>query len=83
VLFIYRLIPRKPYFLGRLATFGTTPVSRFLGILLVFTAAYNIKVLVYGYQSIDKNGIMLPVKFEGGFSISILRNKQLLKKWKV
>jgi hypothetical protein len=31
VLFIYRLIPRKPDFLGWIAAFGSTPVSRFLG----------------------------------------------------
>jgi hypothetical protein len=31
VLFIYRLIPREPNFLGWLTAFGTSPVSRFLG----------------------------------------------------
>jgi hypothetical protein len=31
VLFIYRLIPRKPNFLGWLAIFDTTPIGRFWG----------------------------------------------------
>jgi hypothetical protein len=31
VLFIYRLIPRKPNFFGRLAIFYTTPIGRFFG----------------------------------------------------
>jgi hypothetical protein len=34
VLFIYRLTPRKLDFLGWLAVFDTTPVSRFFGDLL-------------------------------------------------
>jgi hypothetical protein len=40
---------------------------------------------VSGYQSIDIHCIVLSVKFDGGLSISVLRNKQLLKKmeWKV
>jgi hypothetical protein len=31
VLFIYRLVPRKPDFLGRLAIFDTTPIGRSWG----------------------------------------------------
>jgi hypothetical protein len=31
VLFIYRLIPRKPDFLGWLTAFNTAPIGRFLG----------------------------------------------------
>jgi hypothetical protein len=54
-------------------------VSLFLGLLLVFTTAYNIKVLVSGYPSINVHCIVLPVKFDGGLSISALRNKQLFK----
>jgi hypothetical protein len=42
--------------------------------------AYNIKMLVSGYQSIDMLCIVLPGKFDGGLSISVLRNKQLFKK---
>jgi hypothetical protein len=41
------------------------------------TAAYSIKELVYAYQSIDMHCIVLPVKFDGGLSILVLRNKQL------
>jgi hypothetical protein len=52
----------------------------FCGLLVAFTAAYNIKVLLSGYQSIDMRCIVLPVKFDGGLSIPILRNKQLFKK---
>jgi hypothetical protein len=37
---------------------------------------------VSGYQSIDTHCIVLPVKFDGGLSISALRNKQLFKKKK-
>jgi hypothetical protein len=43
-------------------------------------AAYKIKMLVSGYQSIDMLCIVLSVKFYGGLSISVLKNKQLLKK---
>jgi hypothetical protein len=46
----------------------------------VFLAAFNIKVLVSGYPSIDMHLIVLPVRFEGGLSIQVLRNKQLFKK---
>jgi hypothetical protein len=46
-------------------------------------AAYSIKVLVSGYQSIDMHCIVSPVKFDGGLSISVLRNKQPLKKMTV
>jgi hypothetical protein len=80
VFFIYRLIPRKPDFLGWLASFDTTPIGRFWGILVAFMAAYNIKMLVSGYHSIDMHCIVLPVKFDDGLSISVLRNKQLFKK---
>jgi hypothetical protein len=80
VLFIYRLIPSKRDFFGWLAIFDITRISRFLGLLVASTAAYNIKVLVSGYQSIDMHCIVLPVKFDGALSISVLRNKQLLKK---
>jgi hypothetical protein len=40
-------------------------------------------MLVSGYQAIDMYRIVLPVKFNGGLSISVLRNKQLLKKVEV
>jgi hypothetical protein len=53
----------------------------FSGALLVaFTTAYRIKVLVSGYQSIDMHCIVLLVKFVDGLSILFLRNKQLFKK---
>jgi hypothetical protein len=52
----------------------------FWGLLVASTAAYNIKVLVSGYQSIDIYGIVLFVKFDVGLSISVLRNKQLVEK---
>jgi hypothetical protein len=38
------------------------------------------KVLVSWYQSIDMHCIALPVKFEGGLSISFLRKKATLYK---
>jgi hypothetical protein len=43
----------------------------------MFSAAYNIQMLVSGYQSIDMHCIDLPVKFDNELSISVLRNKQL------
>jgi hypothetical protein len=52
----------------------------FWGLLVAFTAAYNIKVLVSGYQSIDMYFIVLPVKFGGGMYISVQRYKQLFTK---
>jgi hypothetical protein len=83
VCFIYRLIPRKPDFLGWLLLFDTTPIGRIVWALVAFTAAYNIKVFVSGNQSIDMHCIMLPVKSDGTLSISVLRNKQLFKKMEV
>jgi hypothetical protein len=48
-----------------------------------FMAAYNIKMLVSGYPSMEKHFIMFPVEFDCGFSISVLRKKQLYKKMDV
>jgi hypothetical protein len=42
----------------------TTSVGRFLRAPRSVTAAFHIKVLVSGYQSIDLHCIVLPVKFE-------------------
>jgi hypothetical protein len=39
-------------------------------------------MLVSEFPSIDMHCIVLPVKFDGGLSISVLRNKQLFKKKK-
>jgi hypothetical protein len=47
------------------------------GLLGAFTAAHNVKSLVHEYQSVDMHFIVVPVKFDGGLSMSILRNKQL------
>jgi hypothetical protein len=80
VLFIYCLIPRKLDFIGWLAAFDTTPVSRFLRAHIAFTVSYNIKVLVSRYQSIDMHYIVLLVKYNGGLSISVLRNRKFFKK---
>jgi hypothetical protein len=52
----------------------------FWGLLVAFTAAYNIKVLVSGYQPRDMYRIVLPVKFDGGLSIQVLRSVQLFTK---
>jgi hypothetical protein len=55
-----------------------------LGVLLgTPTAVYITKVLDSGYQPRDMHCIVLTVKFDGGLSISVLRNKQLLKKKEV
>jgi hypothetical protein len=79
-LLIYRLILRKLNFLGWLATFDTLHLVAFWGLLGAFSAAYNVKVLLSKYQSIDMHCIMLPVKYDGGLSMSVLKNKQLFKK---
>jgi hypothetical protein len=52
----------------------------FRGLLVAFTAAHNLNVSVSGYQPIDIHLIVLPVKFDGSLSISVLKNKQFLKK---
>jgi hypothetical protein len=78
--YIDRLISRKFDFFGWLAALGITPVSTFWGLLVVRTAAYNIKMLVSGYPSIYMLCIVLPVKFGGRLSIFVLRNKQLFSK---
>jgi hypothetical protein len=49
-------------------------------LLEAFTAAHNVKVLVSGYQSINMHCIVLPVIFDGGLSITFMRNRQLLTK---
>jgi hypothetical protein len=82
VRFIYPLIPRKSDFLGWLAVFYITPITRFLGLLVAFTAAYNIKVPVSGYQSIYMHCVVMSVEFDDGLSTFVLRNKQLFKKWR-
>jgi hypothetical protein len=72
---IYRLIPRTHGLLGYTATFATTPISRFFGAFFCFTNAYDMKVLVSKYHSIDMHCIALPVKFDDGLDISFLRKK--------
>jgi hypothetical protein len=72
VLFIYRLILRRFDFLGWLAPFGTTPIVRFWGPCIAFTDAYDMKVFVSRYHSIDMHCIVLAVlavKFDGRLSI--------------
>jgi hypothetical protein len=46
----------------------------------VFTVAYNIKMLLTRYQSIDMHCIVFPAKFDGRLSISVLGNKYPFKK---
>jgi hypothetical protein len=64
------------------AALGTIAISSFLGLLVAFPVAYNIKMFVSGYQSIHMHRIMMPVKFDSGLSISVQRNKQFFKKLK-
>jgi hypothetical protein len=49
----------------------------FGGLLVAFTDSYNINMRVSWYQSIEMHCIVLPVKYEGGLSISVLKNEQL------
>jgi hypothetical protein len=51
----------------------------FGGLLGAFTSAHHLRMHFSGYPSIDMHCIMLPVKFDGGLFISVLRNKQLFK----
>jgi hypothetical protein len=82
VLFIYRLIPRKFDFLTMFAALGATPTSSFLGASrnVPSRIQYNIEMFVSGYLPIHMHCIMIPVKFDGGMSISVQRNKQLFQK---
>jgi hypothetical protein len=50
----------------------------FLGLFIAFTDAYNMKVLVSKTQSIDIHSIVMHVKFDGGLSMPLLRNKLFL-----
>jgi hypothetical protein len=80
VLLIYRLVPRAHGLLGYTATFCTTPISRFFEAFFFLSRMHTIwKCFVSGYQLIDMHCIALPVKFDGGLSISFLRKKQLFK----
>jgi hypothetical protein len=73
---IYRLISRAHDLIIYTAIFATTPISRFFGaFFFCFTDAYDMKVLVFRYQSIDMHCIALPVKFDDGLYISFLRNE--------
>jgi formate/nitrite transporter FocA (FNT family) len=54
----------------------------FWKLLLAFTAVYDTKMLVSGYQSIDMHYIVMPVKFDSGLFMLVLRNKQLFTKKK-
>jgi hypothetical protein len=56
--------------------FDITPISRFLGPFLAFTDAYDIKVNLPWYHSIDMHCIVYPVKFGDGLFISVQTNKQ-------
>jgi hypothetical protein len=49
----------------------------FWGLLSASTITHNVKVFVSRYQSIDMHCTVVPVKFDGGLSISFLRKKQL------
>jgi hypothetical protein len=80
VLLIYRLIPRTHELLGCTTTFGTTQTTVFWEILSAFTTAHIVKVIISRYQSIDMHCVEMPVKFEGGLSMSFLRKKQLFTK---
>jgi hypothetical protein len=66
------------------AAFGTTPISSFLGVSFGVGGGiqHNTKVFISGYQSIDMCFIVVPVEFDGGLYISVLRNKQLFTKKK-
>jgi hypothetical protein len=81
-LFINRMILRKTDSIGWLVAFDTTPIGRFWRLLGPLTVAYNIEVLVSGYQSIDMHCIMVALKFDNELSISFLRNRLLLTKKK-
>jgi hypothetical protein len=74
---IYRLIPKNSGFHESIVFLDTALISRFLRLFLAFTMVYNAKVLVSGYQSIERLCIVLPVKFDVGLFMSVLRNKQL------
>jgi hypothetical protein len=47
----------------------------FKRLVLAFRIAYNVRVLVSGYQSIGMYCTVVSVKFEGGLTMPVLRNK--------
>jgi hypothetical protein len=69
-------------FLDDLPFLAPLHLVAFWKLLGAFSVAYNIKVLLSGYQSIDMHFIVLPVKFDSRLSISVLRNKHFKKKWR-
>jgi hypothetical protein len=78
--FIFRLMLHAPSFLGYVANFSTAPIGRFLRLLLAFTDPSNIQMHVSWCHSIAEHSIVLPIKFEDGLSISVLRKKVILSK---
>jgi hypothetical protein len=72
------MIPKMLDVMGYIAIFQGIQSVAILLLCIDLTDAYNIIMLVSGYQSIDMHCIVFPVKFDGEFSISFLRNRQLL-----
>jgi hypothetical protein len=54
-----------------------TTWALFWELLVAFTDKYDIKMHVSWYQLIAMHCIVLPVKFDSGLPISVLRNEQL------
>jgi hypothetical protein len=54
----------------------------FFKLFFSVTDAYDMVVFVSGYQLLDMHCMALPVKFDGGLFISLLRKSSSLKKKK-
>jgi hypothetical protein len=80
VLLIYRLIPRTHGLLGYIATFGTLQSVAFLRLLGSVCGPIGHTMHGFRYHAIATHYIVLYVKFDGGLSISVLRNRQLFTK---
>jgi hypothetical protein len=76
VLFICRLIPGKLGFLESIVFLIPLQSVAFLGLLIAFTNAYDMKVFVARYHSIDMHCIVVPIKVDSGLPISVLKNEQ-------
>jgi hypothetical protein len=79
---IYRLIPKSLVFLYELPIWVPLQSVAFSRLLVAFTDPLDIQMHGSRYHSIAKHCIVLPVKFDGGLYMSILRLKQLFTKKK-
>jgi hypothetical protein len=75
MLLIYRMILEMLIFGDECPSLGPLGYVAVLGKSVVVRKAWNTDILQFWPHSTDKHFILLHVKFEGGLSVSVLKNK--------